>query len=198
MQYRRTPRVAVAAVMSALEPRRLFAAVFPSAEEQYLVELINRARANPTAEASRHLVDLNEGLAPGTISTAAKQPLAINPYLTDAARQHSVFQITSDTLTHTGSGGSSPQQRMEAAGYVFTGSWTNGENVGWSGTTSAFSLNSTITQIHKNLFVDAGVVGRGHRINLMAPDFRELGAGITSGVFTSGGTDYNAAVVTQD
>jgi len=71
--------------MSALESRLVFAAVYPSPQEQYLVELINRARADPAGEASRQLIDLNEGLAPGTISAAPKQPLAVNPLLTDGA-----------------------------------------------------------------------------------------------------------------
>jgi hypothetical protein len=48
-----------------LEPRQLLAATFPTAYEQYLVELINRGRANPTAEATRYGTDLNEGLNPG-------------------------------------------------------------------------------------------------------------------------------------
>src|SRR5438105_2361486 len=72
-----------------LESRRLMAADFPTPAEQYLVELINRARMDPSAEAARLGIALNEGLAAGTISTAAKQPLAINPNLTDAAGKHS-------------------------------------------------------------------------------------------------------------
>ena len=34
-------------------------------EEQLVIELINRARANPAAEAARLGIDLNEGLQPG-------------------------------------------------------------------------------------------------------------------------------------
>ena len=64
MTYR-SPKIAQ---MLPLESRRLFAAVYPSNYEQYLVELINRGRANPAAEASRYGIDLNEGLAAGTPS----------------------------------------------------------------------------------------------------------------------------------
>lgn len=35
--------------------------------EQYLLELINRARADPGAEAARLGISLNQGLSPGTI-----------------------------------------------------------------------------------------------------------------------------------
>ena len=108
-------------VMLPLEARRLLAVVYPTANEQLMVELINRARANPAAEASRLGIDLNEGLSAGTISTAAKQPLAINPYLTDGARKHSQWMIDNDTFSHTGQGGSAPNDRMTGAGYIFAG-----------------------------------------------------------------------------
>src|SRR5688572_3810169 len=114
-----------------LESRRFFAAVYPTAAEQYVVELINRARANPAAEAARLGISLNEGLPSGTISTAPKQPLAINPYITDAARKHTQYQLDTDTMTHTGPGGSSAKDRMAAAGYVFSGSYGYSENVAY-------------------------------------------------------------------
>lgn len=40
----------------------------PSDYEQLMLELINRARAAPGAEAARLGIDLNQGLDPGTIS----------------------------------------------------------------------------------------------------------------------------------
>src|SRR4051812_30970023 len=100
----------------ALEARRLFAVAYPSNLEQYIVELINRGRANPAAEAARYNVALNEGLAAGTISTAAKQPLAVNPSLTDGARGHAQWMLAHNTFSHTGANGSSPGDRMSAAG----------------------------------------------------------------------------------
>ena len=55
--------------------------------EQYFLELVNRARANPTGEAQRFgLSDLNQGLSPGTISASPKAPLAPNQLLLNAAR----------------------------------------------------------------------------------------------------------------
>ena len=62
-----------------LEDRRLLAAIQMTAQEQLLVELINRARANPEAEAARFGIPLNEDLEPGEISSDPKQPLAPNP-----------------------------------------------------------------------------------------------------------------------
>src|SRR6478735_4975947 len=104
MSYPRAPRMssyphATTLPIEPLEPRRLFTAVSPSNLQQYMVELINRARANPTAEAARYGISLNEGLPAGTISTAPKQPLAINRYLTDGARTHSQWMIDTDTFS---------------------------------------------------------------------------------------------------
>ncbi len=58
----------------------------PTAHEQYFLELVNRARANPGAEAARLGIDLNQGLTAGTIADIAKQPLAMNQLLTTAHR----------------------------------------------------------------------------------------------------------------
>lgn len=181
-------------MMESLEERRLLAASYPTAFEQYLVELINRGRANPTAEANRYGTVLNEGLAANQISTAAKQPLALNPYLTSSSHNHSQWMIDTDTFSHTGSGGSDPGGRMQGAGYSFTGSWTWGENIAWRSYVAASMPASLVEQLHKDLFVDAGVTGRGHRLNLMKSDFREIGPGVVSGNFKG----YNAGMVTED
>jgi uncharacterized protein YkwD len=180
--------------IDSLEPRRLLSAAFPSALEQYLLELVNRARANPSAEAARYAIDLNEGLPAGTISTAAKQPLAVNPFLTDGARKHSQWMIDTDTFSHTGAGGTDPGDRMAAAGYAFTGNWTWGENIALRSYTTSGPTAALLAQLHRDLFVDAGIAGRGHRTNLMDPDFREIGPGFASGPYQT----YNAGMLTED
>jgi hypothetical protein len=167
----------------------------PDNYEQYLVELINRARANPTAEAARCGIDLNEGLAAGEIPSNPKPPVAVNLNLVDSARMHSQWMIDYDVFGHTGDSGSSPGDRMTAAGYVFEGGSGWGENIAWWGTSSpSFDLVATTAQEHKLLFIDAGVTGRGHRLNLMNPSFREIGPGIALGLFQA----YNAEMVTED
>jgi uncharacterized protein YkwD len=194
MTYRKSP----VAQMLPLESRRLFAAALPTDFEQYLVELINRGRANPTAEAARYATDLNEGLASGTISATPKQPLAINPYVTDAARKHSQYMIDTDTFSHTGSGGSTAKGRMTSAGYYFDdSSWASGENIAWRGTTGTPDVYEEVADIHRDLYVDEGIDGRGHRLNLMNNNFREIGAGVVTGAFTSGQT-FNAVMATED
>ncbi len=88
----------------------------PSAYEQYMLELINRARSNPNTEAIRYgLTDLNQGLTSGTITSAPKQPLAFNFLLIDSSRKHSLWISDTNTFSHTGAGGSDPGQRMRAS-----------------------------------------------------------------------------------
>ena len=178
-----------------LESRQLLAAVHPTAVEQLEIELINRARANPTAEAARYGIDLNEGLAPGTISTAPKPPLAISPFVTDAARKHSQWMIDHDVFSHTGAAASDPKNRMIGAGYAFVIPWSSGENIGYrSQFPSVPDPVTTAARIHQDLFVDAGIRGRGHRKNILSTNFKEVGAGVVSGTFSA----YNAVMVTTD
>jgi hypothetical protein len=150
----------------------------PTAYEQYMLELVNRARANPTAEAGRHGIDLNQGLAAGTISSSAKAPLAWDPLLIDAARAHSKWMLDTDTFNHTGVNGSSPGDRMADAGYPFAGNWSWGENIAirWGHGTS---INmSTVDAMHSGLFKSAG-----HRVNIMKDSFREVGIGFQTGEY---------------
>jgi Ca2+-binding RTX toxin-like protein len=164
-----------------------------TAYEQLLLELVNRARLDPNGEAARYGIALNQGLAAGTLTGAAKQVLAPNELLVDAARDHSQWMIDTDIFSHTGVGGSSPGDRMEAAGYEFTGSWTWGENIAWSGTTGTPNLLTYTQDLHRNLFLSAG-----HRVNILEGNFRELGTGIVQGPFTVNGTTYNAVMATEN
>ncbi|MDO9708335.1 CAP domain-containing protein [Paracraurococcus lichenis] len=162
----------------------------PTAFEQYFLELVNRARADPAAEAARQGIGLNDGLAAGTISTAPKQPLAFNPLLGDAADAHSAWMLATDTFSHTGANGSSPGDRMAAAGYVFAGSWSWGENIAiqWGSGANAFTAG-VIDAFESQLFRSAG-----HRENIEAGSFREIGIGTASGEYQGS----SALTVTQD
>ena len=163
--------------------------VEPTAQEQYMLELVNRARQNPTAEAKRYNINLNQGLSAGTISSSAKQPLAFNLKLIDAARDHSQWMLNTDTFSHTGAGGSSAGDRMRAAGYNFSGNWTWGENIAWQGTTAAPDVTKLVAKEHEGLFKSSG-----HRKNILKDDFREIGIGTLTGEFDG----FNAVMTTQD
>jgi Ca2+-binding RTX toxin-like protein len=165
----------------------------PTNQEQLFLELINRARLDPAAEAARQGIDLNQGLSAGTITIAQKQPLTFNEYLNDSADAHTAWMLSADVFSHTGSGGSSSFQRMQAAGYVFIGSWMSGENLAWSGSTGAIDANAYVYTLHRNLFLSSG-----HRTNTMKEGYKEIGVGAAAGQFNSGGTNFNSLMVTQN
>jgi Ca2+-binding RTX toxin-like protein len=160
-----------------------------TAQEQYMLELVNRARLDPAGEAARYGIDLNQGLPAGTIAADPKQPLASNPNLATAAQGHSQWMLDTDSFSHTGAGGSSAGDRMRAAGYSFTGSWGWGENISWRGTTGTLNLTATVGTQHEGLFRSAG-----HRENILDADFREVGIGIRTGNYQG----YNASMATQN
>lgn len=160
-----------------------------TANEQYLLELMNRARLDPAGEAARMGIDLNAGLAAGTISTAAKQVLAPNALLDAAATAHTLWMLSADVFSHTGAGGSSHIQRANSAGYA-TGYVS--ENIAWTGTSGTPNQLAQIEQMHSGLFLSAG-----HRVNLLDGTMRETGIAVESGVFSTGGNNWNAAMLTE-
>jgi hypothetical protein len=159
-----------------------------------MLQTINRARANPAAEAASLGVDLNEGLSPGTISSDAKQPLAFNLQLISAARSHDAWMVQSQTFAHN-EGATDPGNQMRAAGYLFTGTWSWGQNIAWSGQTPQVPAQGpTAAQEERGLFTDTSEPGRGHRLNLLNADFKEIGVGVESAQFQG----YNSVLVSQD
>jgi uncharacterized protein YkwD len=170
----------------------------PTDVEQLMLELVNRARMNPTAEAARYGIDLNEGLNPGTIDSSPKAPLAFHLSLIASARLHSQWMLDNDQFSHSGAGGSSPGDRMTDAGYRFVGTWGYGENISVMGTSGTPDAADYVRQMHEGLFTDLDIPGRGHRLNLLATDFREIGVGVLEGEFDFSGHILNSVMVTED
>ncbi|HEU5222758.1 MAG TPA: CAP domain-containing protein [Candidatus Lumbricidophila sp.] len=88
-------------------------------------------------------------------------PLALHAALQQAACDHSSDQAAHNTMSHTGSNGSTMSQRISAAGYNWS---TCGENVaaGYGSPESVFNgwMNSP-----------------GHRANILNPNYRHMGLG---------------------
>lgn len=171
-----------------LETRQLMAAVVMSDWEQLTIELVNRARMNPAAEANRYGIGLNDNLPSGTISAAAKQPLAPHQALLGAADAHSQDMLDRDFFSHQNPDGQLPWDRMLEAGYVYS---LAGENIIWSGTTGTLDRDAAIYEHHAGLFRSAG-----HRVNILGSGFKEIGAGVKHGVFTAD-RNYNASMLTE-
>ena len=195
----------------------------PTEYEQYALELVNRARANPTAEVDRLAAEavanpgfwagptsyrgfagtpsLNEG-SPSingvrfTIPDAPSQPLAFNPIITGVTDDYVNVLQQNNSFAH-GLGGLSSQQRMALAGYntdfalsTFSGGFVTGwENNGFATTSVSYDTpnyqgdarKEAMDLIHHFLFADNGIAGRGHRITMLAADWREAGIGISFG-----------------
>lgn len=162
--------------------------------EQLNLELINRARLDPEAEATMYGIEVNDGVDPATpLSTQAMQALAPNDILQQAADTHSQWMIDNDSFSHTGINGSGSYERMVSAGYTFTGSWMSGENLAFSGTTGSVDLTDEIYNHHRSLFLSAS-----HRENMLNQTFREAGVGQQEGLFSQQVTTYNSSLMTEN
>ena len=152
----------------------LYAIGNPSGDETEILETINRSRANPAAEGQR-LVDAINAANPGggsgidlnQLLTAFQSypfrpPLAFNAELNTAAAGHLSDMIVIGLDTHTGSDGSTPASRMEAAGYPTPG----GENV--NGGSDEYSM--TPWEIEAGYEIDDGDPTLPHRLNVMEWD----------------------------
>lgn len=130
-------------------------------EEQLVIEMINRARANPAAEAARLGIDLNQDLTPGTISTAPKQPLAPHPLLIDVAAAHSQDMIDRDFFDHENPDGDDPGDRLNEAGYP------------WRFLAENIALDCDAVWAQDALFLSPD-----HRENMLSETYREVGVGV--------------------
>lgn len=165
-----------------------------SGAEQLLLEMINRTRLDPAGEAARFGIDLNEGLAPGTLTAEARQVLAPNALLHTSAQNHADWMIETDTFSHTGVDGTSPGDRMADAGYVFAGSTASGENISYTGSTGPIDPDELMeNDHHRNLFLS-----EGHRVNMLHDSYSEIGVSQQAGVFTSSGKNFNVSMVVEN
>jgi hypothetical protein len=158
----------------------------PTPDETLILELMNRFRANPSAEA-KYIVD-TFGKGDRVLGADARMfleecaplkpmpPLVFNLQLLDSARKHSYYMIHNG-LTHVeepekrGFTGVSFGDRAKAAGYA-----------GFASAENAFAGSSGALNSHVGFIVDFGAgpggmqPGRGHRANMMG-NHREAGPG---------------------
>jgi uncharacterized protein YkwD len=203
------PRRTLRPALEQLEDRLTPAA---GLREQYMLELVNRMRMNPATELPRLLnsgdPDIASALASfnvdknvlaqqwATLTPAA--PLAWNDTLANVALTHSQGMLQFDQQTHTLPGEQPLDTRLANAGFL-----TPLPNVAWSYNTgeniAAFAKN--VFQGHASLAIDwaSGPSGMRsppeHRINLMNPQFQEIGIGM---VDATAGKQTGPLLITQD
>ena len=131
-----------------LERRELLSGAAPTDAEQYMLELINRARANPAAEGTRLLAlaqsnplihqataGSNLNLFYATISSYAPEPpLAFNARLIDAALAEDQSMLALNDQRHSPAGfltNSSVAVDTDGKAYYAPGNgyWSTGENI---------------------------------------------------------------------
>src|SRR5213075_2629711 len=181
----------------------------PTNEEQYYLELINRARANPTAEGIRLAVTTDPSVVSAYTAFAVNlvlmqaqftliapaPPLSMNSDLMNAARAHSQNMLQNNYQGHSGPDGSITTR---LAGYTAgANGWSIGENV--------YAYSKSVWYGHAGFEVDWGGSALsggmqsppGHRQNIHNPDFREVGIGNVIGS-NGGSSGVGPQLVTQD
>ncbi len=116
-------------------------------------------------------------------------PLELERNLNESSEDHSTWMLDTDRFSHTGQGGSSATQRMQAAGFDLSGSWRTGENIAWQSERGAPGISDDVAQLHQNLMNSPG-----HRANILNPDFKYIGIGIEEGDMRG----FDAVMVTQN
>ncbi len=114
-------------------------------------------------------------------------PLRANTKLRKAAERHSRNMTSQDFFSHVSPGGSTPVERVKAAGYLTgAGSWAVGENIAWGE-----QRLSTPAEI-----MESWMESPGHKANILNRSFRHVGIGVAVGApvdGASGGATYTTA-----
>lgn len=108
------------------------------------------------------------------------QPLTLNARLTEAARRHSADLARLDRISHKGSDGSNPWNRVEKAGYAPK---LAAENVG----AGQRSLAEVIRGWQES---------KGHDHNLLLPDATQMGIALVKNPASSYGTFWTLVLAT--
>jgi hypothetical protein len=169
-----------------------------NAEEQYLVELINRARLDPVAEQT-----ISGDVLARASNSEPDEPLAVLGSLAEAARGHSQDMIDRDFFSHTNPDGQGPTARAAEEGY----SGGVGENIAYYTTGRAVTdSQGRVDLLHENLWASDG-----HQNNLLGDSYNVIGTGYVEGnydgwdgttmvteKFASDGNTYLTGVVIED
>lgn len=172
----------------------------PSAQEQEMIELINRMRQNPKSEYNLLVnssdPDVNSAMRYFDVDTKVlKQqwnslksvaPLAWSPQLYEAASDHNKYMIKTDQQTHNGW-----SDRIKSSGYDVQ---SMGQNV--------YAWSESVFYGHAGFSIDWGFTptgiqkGAGHRQAIMNGAYREVGVAITEE--NNSKTSVGPMIITQN
>src|ERR1041385_791563 len=186
----------------------LFSIGDPTDEEQLYLELINRARADATAEAKR-LIALNDTYVQNALqkvntnqmqsqfaTTPPAAPLSFSAKLLTAARNHAQYQFDNGIQSHFGPGTNSLKERLDAVNYAYF--WAT-ENV--------YSYSQNVQYGHAAYEIDwTGDTSNGgmqsppgHRDHDHDRRYIEIGVGVVNGTNQVGANPMvGPQLVTED
>lgn len=169
--------------------------------EQLFLELVNRARLDPAAEAARYDIGLNDGIFDDELTADAKQPLAHNPLLGLAAERHSDDMLdrdyfdteAPDTSESEAPFGVFMEDRIVNAGYTPNDPQAVGENLDIYQQTDV-DLTFAVNLQYERIFETAE-----YRENTLDDSFRETGIAQQTGLYPSpvNGVDNDTSMLTQ-
>ena len=198
--------------LEALEDRMLLSvnpAMEPTPLEQELMEHLNRIRLDPQGELSTLFTDLDPLVARDADADEAINyfgdptaeevqldwssllpvaPLTWSDSLHESAVGHSLLMAEYDQQSHQFPNEPGLMDRVQAAGYEDDLGMSVGENV--------FAYANSVFHSHSAFAIDWAVDNRGHRVNLMAATYREVGIGIITDYDFD--TEVGPLIVTQD
>ena len=99
------------------------------------------------------------------------QPFTASPTLGEAALAHSQDMAAQDYSSHTGLDGSSPQDRMGAAGYPLAQATFTGENIYWGGGADLGTAQAAFDWWRNS---------PGHNANMLSPNYQAIGIGVAT------------------
>jgi uncharacterized protein YkwD len=115
--------------------------------------------------------------------------LSENALLDKASLEHSQDMVARKYFEHDTPNGVTVVDRLQSVGYI-TGSvdWVAGENIAWG--------QSYLGSPAKT--VDAWMNSAGHRANILAPDYKEMGMGIVPAAPVADSGGFSGATYTND
>ena len=158
-----------------------------SAQEQYMLELVNRARLDPEAEEDR-----TGDLVDSGVSTAPKQALAVDPILSAAAENHSEDMLARDFFDHRNPDGDTPTDRAIDEGWTGGGVWEN-ISARWSSASSVSDEQGWVDVSHEGLWESDG-----HQYGMLQTSHTVVGIGIDWGEWSYPETTYPTAMLVTE
>lgn len=119
--------------------------------------------------------------------------LVLDKVLNASADAHSSWMLDNNVFSHSGIGGSTPTERMEAEGFDLSGSWRTAENIAAQSERGDEGLFDDVFDLHIALMNSAG-----HRENILMPELEVVGIGIQTGTYSYDSGTYYSVMVTQN